>query len=81
MAGRPSSAQSRNAWSDDGNSSPAAMENEDFDSNIHVHPDGDQPQQVAVQEPQNGCWHKFKRGVRCKYSFEFHVLFLTTELQ
>ena len=75
MAGRPSSAQSRNAWSDDGNSIPAAMQNEDFDSNIHVHPDSDQPQQVAVKEPPSGCWYKFKRGVRCKCSVFFGFLY------
>ncbi|XP_074647871.1 polycystin-2-like isoform X2 [Tubulanus polymorphus] len=68
---RPSSAQSRHAWSDDGidnpgaryDDQPAAMESEMYvDGAVRVM-DGPTDQQVVVEEP-HGCWYKFKRGLR-----------------
>ena len=70
---RPASAQSRTAWGEgienagasyDGDQ-PAAMENETYDSSIHVEQNRDH-QAVQVHEPPSGCWYKFGRGVRCK---------------
>ena len=68
---RPTSAQSRTAWSDDGLDNPgadmpAAMEDDDYEGALDMHNDDRQPA-VEVEEPKNGCLHKFGRGVRCKF--------------
>ena len=49
---------------------PSAMEGEAYDRNqnnaLGGEPDAPQQPVVQVAEPQNGCWFKFKKGVRCK---------------
>ena len=73
MTNRPGSATSRNAWVTDqgmdngayhGDDLPAAMESEAYDGSLRV----EEHQQAVVQvaEPPNGCWFKFKKGIRCK---------------
>ncbi|XP_013419423.1 polycystic kidney disease 2-like 1 protein isoform X2 [Lingula anatina] len=76
---RPSSAQSRQAWSDDGSDRPdsrqgrdggfredadlalpAAMESDNYLNTVCVQ----ERDEVEVQDNSNGCWAKFKRGVR-----------------
>ncbi len=61
MSGRPVSRQSFG-----GDELGAAMENDLYDSTVQVTDDRNQPV-VQVQEPEGGCWFKFKRGIRCKY--------------
>ena len=72
---RPESARStasRQAWGDEpsggydnaGASYGEAMEGDNYDPSIQVQQD-----QVQVQETQNGCWHKFTRGIRCELYF------------
>ena len=75
MANRPASAASRNAWVTDqgmdnsayhgGDDVPAAMTSEAYDGSLRV--EEHQQPVVQVSEPENGCWFKFKRGIRCKY--------------
>ena len=74
---RPESARSgtRSAW-DGGIDNPAGPEpdyNEDVVAAMeHDMYDGSQTQAVVqVHETNRGCWHKFKRGVRCK-CFNFY---------
>ena len=86
---RPTSAHSRTAWSDDGIDNPmgpragsrndiidadpdlpAAMESEMYDSTVRVE---DNHPPVIVQETSNGCWFKFKRGIRCKFEVQLDL--------
>ena len=79
---RPASARSRSAWDDgaDGgydnqgmqmrSDSRASMgddmgqmDSDLYDPSVRV----DQQPVVQVQEPPSGCFHKFKKGVRCKF--------------
>ena len=81
-AARPQSASSRQAWGDNGgvdnpgmrpdsrnsfgdnDMAPAPMDQELYDSSARV---DQMPQPVVhVKEPETGCLHKFKRGIRCK---------------
>lgn len=70
---RPLSANSRNAWSEEGSG---------IDNPAHVDDDlgggqrpGDRPTQEVATKSQNGCFQKFKRGVRCKYEDNSFIAF------
>ena len=69
---RPTSAQSRRAWSDDGglDHAAAAMEGEDYETAVRAH--NTKSKEVAVAEPKSGFCGKLGRGIRCKYMF-LHV--------
>ena len=63
----PAGPQSRQSYSDSMDQ-PAAMENEMYvDGTVHV-VDGRtaEDEHIIVEEPQ-GCWWKFKKGLRCEY--------------
>lgn len=63
---RPPSSQSRSAWSDK-ESTPAAMENEDYDATIKPAASNKKGEKKAVAVKENtGCGAKFKKGIRCK---------------
>ena len=79
--GRPQSARSRSAWDDgsggyDNQGGPddlmvGAMQDEMYDPNVTVDTTSvvahnQPPPVVHVQDPPQGCWYKFKKGVRCE---------------
>lgn len=65
---RPASASSRRAWdgmdnNGYGDDMPAAMENESYDGSVRAVDHHEQPV-VQVAEQPDGCWFKFKKGIR-----------------
>ena len=80
---RPSSASSRNAWSDDGIDNPAGPRSDYNNRHLYggsmpapmeneMYGNGvevlDNNPPVHVNEPPSGCFYKFTRGIRCKSS-------------